>query len=203
MNVAPPSSYFVPSPFSLPYPPELDDSFHLTPAAIEEIHSKKIKQKRPFYHIALPQERVWQVVETDRCDAILGRRILVHREFHAIGKTWMIHDAITVRTHENALGGWMRKLVAYESSENSPYPYDENAMDRIHRSLYSMEQEELQHISRVWAVLLQEDEIEDPPHILQHILKESGAFDSSYVTSPKDTCSSSIRQTVRRIHRKK
>lgn len=186
-------SLFIPSPFSIPYPPEIDDAFSLTPPALEDITSAAFKTNHPFYRIPPPHEAVWSYVETTQTHYPTQKRFLVHRDYLSQGKKWIIHDAIAVRTESNSLGGWMRKLVAYESTERSPYPYDINALDPT--SNY-MEKQEVQRIATLWASLQPMEE--DPYLVMKHTLLESGAFDSTYTASPIESFKCSKRRVVQR-----
>ncbi len=87
----------------------------------------------------------------------------------------------------------MRKLVAYESTERSPFPYDINVLDQT--SNY-MEEQEVQRIATLWASLQSMEE--DPYLVMKQTLQESGAFDSSFTASPKESFTKSKRRLVKR-----
>jgi hypothetical protein len=184
---------FVPSPFCIPHPPPLEDDFSLTPPALEDRFSAAFQTQHPFYRIPPPDERVWSYVETTQTSAPLQKRFLVHREYIRQGTKWIIHDAITVRTEANSLGGWMRKLAAYESTERSPFPYDINALDQ---SSNFMEQQEVQRIATLWTSLQPMEE--DPYLVMKRTLLDSGAFDPTYTASPKEAFTQSKRRVVQR-----
>lgn len=192
-----PSPPLLLSPFSIPYPPELDEPFSLPSCALEDRMSASFRTNHPFYRIPPPDERVWSYVEQTRSlyNIPLQTRFLVHREYVQQGKKWIIHDAITVKTENNSLGGWMRKLVAYESTERSPFTYDIDAMDRTSQYI---EQQEAEQISLLWASTVTASIEYDSYHLMKQTLQDSGAFNSSYSSSPIEPFQKSIRRLVKR-----
>jgi hypothetical protein len=114
--------YFIPSPFCIPLPDDLEDDFMLPSSMIEELVSKRIRSHRPFYRIPSPPTHIpWKTDES----VVHGQRILVYRLLVSSKTTFIVHDYIHVRDRD-AVNGWIRKYVAYYHTEKSPYGYDIN-----------------------------------------------------------------------------